>query len=114
MTAKQKTILIMLWTITCLLFVGNIASADELVAKFDGKCVTVTWSSSIDDLNDPYLISIAGYDKEKMWLVDEIFLKRDLHETRRICYSYEMDPDTAHITVTIYKLGEVIATTTIN
>ena len=114
MTPKQKTIVIMLWTITCLLFIGNVASADDLTANFDGKCLSVVWSSDIDEIGQPYMISIRGYDRDKLWAANEIFVKKDLKETRKICYSYEMDPQIAHITITISKLGETVATKVIN
>lgn len=113
MTPRHKIIVIMLWIITCLLFVGKIASADELEANFDGQCLTVVWSSDIDEIGEPYMINISGYSKNHLWIINELFTKKDLVETRKICSYYKMDPK-SHIEVSIVKLGETVVTTTIN
>lgn len=113
MTPRQKTIVIMLWIITCLLFIGNVASADELTANFDGQCLTVTWSSSIDELGEPYMIYVASKSKDNLWITNELFNKKELIEERKICAYYQMDPK-SHIEVSIIKLGETVVTKTIN
>lgn len=113
MTPRQKTIVIILWIITCLLFIGNVASADEVEANFDGQCLTVIWSSDIDEIGEPYMISISARNKDNLWIINDLFIKKDLAEERKICSYYKMDPKT-HIEVSIIKLGETVVTTTIN
>ena len=113
MTPRQKTIVIMLWVITCLLFIGNVASADEVTANFDGQCITVTWSSDIDEIGEPYVVYVSGGSKDHLWITSELFTKRDLVETRKVCAYYKMDPKSL-IRVMIVKLGETIGTVIIN
>lgn len=113
MTPRQKTIVIMLWVITCLLFIGNVASADEIEASFDGQCLTVIWSSYIDEIDEPYMISISGRNKDNLWIINELFSKKDFIEERKICSYYKLDPK-IHIEVSIVKLGETVGSTTIN
>ena len=113
MTPRQKTIVIMLWIITSLLFIGNVASADELKVNFDGQCLTVVWSSGIDELGEPYVICVNGSNKDNLWIINELFTKKNLIEERKICSHYKMDPK-SHIEVSIIKLGETVVTKTIN
>jgi len=113
MTPRHKTIVIMLWIITSLLFIGKVVLADELETNFDGQCLTVVWSSGIDEIGEPYMINISGYSKDHLWIRNELFTKKYLVEERKICSYYRMDPK-SRIEISIIKLGETVVTKTIN